>query len=636
MSIRFKLTTTAIAVILVANSLFSFITLQYLTHEWMAEVQTRVRRNLNAAHTAYRNHLDILAALLRSTARDRMLASALKRHDRAELDAILRDLQTPKSMDFVVLLNPSGKVICRSGTAQKDDDLSTDPLIASVLRARKAARGTVVLSQERLRAEDPSLAQRAAIRIIPAAAARPAAGQVRTDGMVAAAALPVLDAAGQLQAVLYGGDLLNQRYEMVDAIRRQVFQDEVYHGKPIGAVTVFLGDLRIATNLMTDSGDRAVGTHLSVPVHEKVLDGGGTWSAAAFAVNDWYFSAFEPIKDPQERTIGVLSVGLLQTPFVHQCGDISSVFLAFMIATTLASLVLLLLATESAIRPIYHVVTMAQRVIGGDLSARVGMRPAGEMGVLCRAVDSMAQSIQEREEMLQQATRQQIGRSEQLASVGRLAAGVAHEINNPLTGVLAFADLLREKENMDKQDREDLDLIVREAKRAREIVRGLLDFARETPSRKELLDVNDLVRQTMQLLGKREAFQNIMLVDDLADRLPPIQGDKNQLQQVFVNLSLNACEAMPNGGTLLISTSCEADRVVVKVVDTGSGIKREHLDKIFEPFFTTKPVGKGTGLGLSVSYGIVQQHGGTLEVESQEGNGTTFTITLPTAWTAEA
>jgi signal transduction histidine kinase len=140
----------------------------------------------------------------------------------------------------------------------------------------------------------------------------------------------------------------------------------------------------------------------------------------------------------------------------------------------------------------------------------------------------------------------------------------------------------------------------------------------------------------MQLLGKREAFQNINLVEDLADRLPRIFGDTNQLQQVFVNLSLNACEAMPNGGTLLISTACASDHVVIKVIDTGLGIKREHVDKIFEPFFTTKPVGKGTGLGLSVSYGIVHQHGGTLEVESQEGKGTTFTVTLPTTRTAGA
>ena len=292
---------------------------------------------------------------------------------------------------------------------------------------------------------------------------------------------------------------------------------------------------------------------------------------------------------------------------------------------------LLLFSYERLFRPIRHVVTMAQKVIGGDLSARVGIRPQGEMGVLCRAVDSMAEAMEERHDLLEQATRQQIGRSEQLASVGRLAAGVAHEINNPLTGVLAFAGLLREKENMDEQDRQDLDLIVRETKRAREIVRGLLDFARETPSIKARLNVNDVAAETVRLLGKRNAFQNIEVVEDYDEKVPCVDGDKNQLEQVLVNLSLNACEAMPQGGTLLLSTSYVNGWVEVKVTDTGCGVKKEHLDKIFEPFFTTKPVGKGTGLGLAVSYGIVQQHEGTLEVESEERKGTTFTIRLPAA-----
>ena len=253
------------------------------------------------------------------------------------------------------------------------------------------------------------------------------------------------------------------------------------------------------------------------------------------------------------------------------------------------------------------------------------------MGVLCRAVDSMAHAVQEREELLKHATRQQIGRSEQLASVGRLAAGVAHEINNPLTGVLAFADMMRDKENLDEQDRQDLELIIRETKRVREIVRGMLDFARETPFVQKPMDINELVRQTFRLLGKRDAFQKITMVEDLGERLPQVNVDKNQLQQVLLNLMLNACEAMPNGGTLMVRSSVANGRVVVAVTDTGCGIKREDLDKIFEPFFTTKPVGKGTGLGLSVSYGILQQHEGTLEVESELGKGTTFVVTLPAA-----
>jgi two-component system NtrC family sensor kinase len=146
---------------------------------------------------------------------------------------------------------------------------------------------------------------------------------------------------------------------------------------------------------------------------------------------------------------------------------------------------------------------------------------------------------------------------------------------------------------------------------------------------KTQVDINGLVRQTILLLGKRDAFQDIQLVESLTEPLPHVHGDKNQLQQVLINLSLNACEAMPNGGTLMLATSGADGRIVIEVTDTGCGIKQEHLDKVLEPFFTTKPVGKGTGLGLSVSYGIVQQHGGTLEVESQEGKGTTFKVTLP-------
>jgi two-component system NtrC family sensor kinase len=522
-------------------------------------------------------------------------------------------------------------VICRARNRQKGDDISADPLIASALRERQPLTGTVLFSRERLLVEGSDLADRARFTLVPTPAARPTEERIRCEGMVVAAAVPVVDAQGKLLAVLYGGDLLNRRHEIVDAIKQQVFPHEVYKGKAIGTVTIFEGDLRISTNVTMDDGQRAVGTRLSESVAEEVLDRGGRWAAPAFVVNDWYITAYEPICDPAEKIIGVLYVGLLQAPFAHQRSVISAVFLAIVVAATAASLVLLFVANELVLRPIRSVVAMAQKVIGGDLSARVGLRPPGEMGVLCRAVDSMAHAVAEREELLKLATQQQIGRSEQLASVGRLAAGVAHEINNPLTGVLAFADMLREKENMDEQDRQDLDLIIRETVRAREIVRGLLDFARETPSRKTHLNVNDVIRETMRLLGKREAFQNVVIVEDLADDLPPVNGDRNQLQQVLINLSLNACEAMPSGGTLLVSTSAAHGRILVTVTDTGCGIKRTQLDQIFEPFFTTKPVGKGTGLGLSVSYGIVQQHGGTLEVESQEGKGSTFTIALPCA-----
>ena len=400
MSIRFRLTIAAIAVILVANSLLSFLALQYLGRVWMGEVQTRVGRNLNSARAAYQSHAEVIAAFLQATARDRTLVAAATRNDRTILETMLHDLGVSKTMDFVGLVDARGKVICRAGSRQNGEDLSADPLVAQVLHQHRAANGTIVLSHSRLLAEGPELADRAAIRVIPTEAARPTTDLVRTDGMVIAAAVPVIDEQGRMLAILYGGDLLNQRYEIVDAIKQQVFRDEAYKGKEIGTVTIFLGDLRISTNVKREDGSRAVGTQLSSSVCDAVLERGETWAAPAFVVNDWYITAYEPIHDPAQKIIGVLYVGLLRAPFTHQLGVISTVFLAIVGAATLASLILLLLVHGRVLRPIRFVVKMAQKVIGGDLTARVGIRPSGEMGALCRAVDSMAQAVAEREEML--------------------------------------------------------------------------------------------------------------------------------------------------------------------------------------------------------------------------------------------
>lgn len=631
MTIRFRLMTIALAVIVVGNSVLSLLAFQYLGGVWLREVQTRVQRNLNSARAAYDNYAAQLTAFLQAASLDPALVAGARTGDAAAVAARLRGLQKAERADFLLLLDRQGKVLCRAHSALRGDDLASDPLVAAALLAGQPQNGIVVFSPERLAAEARELAERADIALVPTPAERPTADTRRRHGMVLATVIPLRDAEGQIVACLQGGLLLNRRTEIVDAIKRQVFPQETYRGKDIGTVTLFLGDLRIATNVMWDDGSRAVGTRLSASVCEAVLDQGRPWVGPAFVVTDWYITAYEPIRDPTGRVIGALNVGLLQAPFVHQRNVITGVFLAIVGLATASSLALMFVANAVVLRPIQSVVAMAQRIIAGDLSARVGIRPAGEMGVLCQAVDAMADAVAQREELLRQATERQIGRSEHLVSVGRLAAGVAHEINNPLTGVLGFAELLRDNPHLDDQARQDLEIIIRETKRAREIVRGLLDYARETPSVPTRLNINEVIRECLRLLGKRDAFEHIVLVEDLADHLPPINADKNQLQQVLLNLLLNACEAMPGGGTLLISTQAADGKVLIKITDTGCGIKREHLDRIFEPFFTTKPVGKGTGLGLSVSYGIIQQHGGTLDVESEEGKGSTFTITLPAA-----
>jgi two-component system NtrC family sensor kinase len=217
-----------------------------------------------------------------------------------------------------------------------------------------------------------------------------------------------------------------------------------------------------------------------------------------------------------------------------------------------------------------------------------------------------------------------------MAALGELAAGVAHEINNPLTGVLTFSSLMLKKVDESHPWKRDLENIVQQTTRCRNIVRGLLDFARQRKPDKKEWDVHTLIDRTVTLVENQARFQNIKIVKEFKTSIPMLFLDGDQIQQVFMNIIINAADAMAgNGGTLTIKTNLKDGMAEVSFADSGCGIAKEHLSKLFDPFFTTKETGKGTGLGLAISYGIIQSHGGDIEVESRLGKGSTFRIKLP-------
>jgi two-component system, NtrC family, sensor kinase len=222
--------------------------------------------------------------------------------------------------------------------------------------------------------------------------------------------------------------------------------------------------------------------------------------------------------------------------------------------------------------------------------------------------------------------------TEKMASLGKLAAGVAHEINNPLSGVLIYANLVLEELDEKNEVREDMERIIHETRRCKDIVRELLDFARQDESCCESGHANRIIEGAIQLLRNQAIFQNLNIELDLMPRLPPISGTATRLNQVILNLVLNAAEAMEGQGTLRFVTRSvdNNSKIQIKIADTGCGIPPEIQSKIFDPFFTTKEIGKGTGLGLSICYRIMRDCGGTIEVESKSGEGTTFILELPT------
>jgi len=412
-----------------------------------------------------------------------------------------------------------------------------------------------------------------------------------------------------------------------------VFQHEIYKDRNIGTATIFFNDLRISTNVMTPDGKRAIGTRVSKEVKEHVLTKGKKWTDRAFVVSDWYITAYEPIVDIFGKRVGMLYVGVLEAKYADMRRNTILVFILITVAGMAVAVGLGYILANKVMNPVHQLIKASKQVSEGSLTPDIGpISKDEEMRVLQDTfkdmVGSMARRRAEAENRLIQ--------SEKQASVGRLAAGVAHEINNPLTGVLTYTHMLLRRKDIGNDIRSDLQTIAESTERVRKIVKGLLDFSRQTKLNKEPTDVNMLIHSVISAMENQTLIKGVSMKFNPGENLPRLTLDRSQFQSVLINLIINALDATEPGGDINIYTATglsasDAGKkgVEISVADTGCGIPPEDLDKLFDPFFTTKEVGEGTGLGLSVSYGIVQRHGGTIRVQSEVGKGTRFFIWLP-------
>ena len=264
-----------------------------------------------------------------------------------------------------------------------------------------------------------------------------------------------------------------------------------------------------------------------------------------------------------------------------------------------------------------------------EMSAAIIYDDTGEESATMAIYNDLKDKIKVEKEL--KFTQKQLAQSEKMASLGQLAAGVAHEINNPLTGVLFYASLLLEREDLDEGAMDDLRYIVEDANRCKNIVKSLLVYSRSADSNKNIVQINEIVAQSLKLVRDQKKFRNIKIVRYLADEMMLLNADTNKLNQVIINLIINAADAMDGNGKITLNTYKDKlhKKVFLEVKDTGAGIPMEHLSKIFDPFFTTKEVGKSTGLGLSIVYGIIDEHGGKISVKKTGAKGTTFILEFP-------
>ncbi len=359
------------------------------------------------------------------------------------------------------------------------------------------------------------------------------------------------------------------------------------------------------------------------------------------------------VHPPQQKVLGVLDIDVSLQPMDQQIHAAERKLLTLgLLSVAGLALLIKFLMDQFLDQPLRELIHGTHRVAEGDLDFQIPVPTEDEIGIfansfnqmtldLKRAKESLTEwgnrlehMVAERTQDLEKAQRQLV-RSEKLASLGKLSAGVAHEINNPLTGILTFSQLLMDQFPPESDEHHDLQVIVRETIRCRNIVRGLLEFARQTTPEKQSVDIQVLLEDVLSFVASHESFQNIRLEKHCDEQAPTVLADADQLKQVLLNIVVNASEAMAKqGGTLQISTRWmpEKSQLVLRFKDSGPGISAEHLNKLFDPFFTTKEM--GTGLGLAISYGIIKAHRGSIDVESQVGKGTEVILTLPVETTS--
>lgn len=633
-SIATKLTASFLLVIVGISLVFSVAGVRFIGSTIVSEAQTTVRTHLNSAREIYLGYQLHVSNAVRFTADRTFLRAGLPPRDLSTAVPLLRSTKETEGLDLLTVTDAAGRVVLRTNNPKATgDDESESDLVRAVLKKKELVAATTIVPGAELAKESAQLSERAYFRFIPTTRARARTDTEESSGMMLMAAAPIFDYENRFLGVVYGGVLLNRNFEIVDKIKQTVFQDVKYNNVDIGTATIFQDDVRISTNVRNADGSRAVGTRIAADVYTQVVDKGQSWIDRAFVVNNWYITAYEPIRDIRQNIVGILYVGILEQKYTDMEARTTLLFLGITVLAALASMTLAYLISQRIVGPLRQLVVASKEVARGDLSTEVRVATNDELRELAEAFNSMASALRKRDAQLKESARLRIMESERLAIIGQLAAGVAHELNNPLQGVVSYSHLLLERLRPGDPTREAVQRIATQAGRCTNIIRGLLDFARQRKPQKRMANINTIVNECTALLENQSLFHNIRVHRRLQPDLPTSVIDPSEMQQVFTNMLINAAEAMQGEGEITISTRVHPidGFIEAEVSDTGCGISEEEMGRIFDPFFTTKVVGHGTGLGLAISYGIVKEHGGTISVESQVGHGATFTVRLPLA-----
>ncbi|MCK0746482.1 sensor histidine kinase [Chromohalobacter nigrandesensis] len=622
------------------------------------QLYMKVRADLAVASRVLEGVSQQQQARLEELANSQALTSALHGKGSQSLDALLDETQHAIQLDWLRVVP----------LASLDDPPELQRRLQSP-SDEQGVSGLDVLDASRLETLTPELAQRARLPLRDTPQAAPSDRQRETRGMVIRTLYPIHDEQGNLRLLLDGGRLLNGAADTVDDIRDLVYGPGTLPQGSTGSVTLFLDDVRIATNVRLANGERALGTRVSEPVSRQVLGSGERFIDNAFVVSSWYVAAYAPLESLTGQRIGMIYAGFPLAPYEALYRDTLLQIGAVLLVIILISGLMVIRGVDALASPVRRM----HRVIHGIREGRhlrIGhLDSQDELAELAHEFDAMldrldahqnelqraAQTLERRVEtrtqsltektraleehvaLLKQA-RASLMTQEKLAALGEMTAGIAHEINNPAAVILGHVEVLADSLGSDADPvRDEIDTIIAQVERIRALIDNLLQYSRAGGHEPAFVseDINTIAAGTELLIRHALDKHGHRLVSSLhATRRA--ECHRGQLQQVLINVLLNATQASTSPMSIHLATRDAVrevpeqgclDGVEIRVADQGPGIPPELRDRIFDPFFTTREA--GSGLGLAISAGIVRRSGGEMWVVSARGRGTIFHVWLP-------
>ena len=602
-SLKSKILLSLVLVILVLAVSIALLGFYVIQKNIIERAEDKVRNDLTAARMVYTAEIDRIGTHLRLFSLD--------------TDAEL--FRDKLNLDYLQVVTPDDFNGVRS------------EIVAKGVEQKAAVGGTRLISNEELEQFNGELQRRAAIAIVPTPMARPTDRRVLTEVMAKEYAMPVINDDGTLQAVVYGGRIINRDFTLVDRIRAMVFGNEQYDGKPVGTVTIFQDDVRISTNVINPDGTRAIGTRVSAPVYGQVVERGRIWHDRAFVVADWYKTAYEPIRNVDGRIIGILYVGTLEEPFNDMAREMAVLFLMFVGLVTVLAVILSIVLAGAISKPLTNVLEATVRLSSGELGYRVNAETGTlELDRLADSFNQMSAKLEERDQKLRIS-------NEELKALNKsyvdLIGFVAHELKGILASAVMNAYAVRDGflGMINFKQRKAMDSVTRNLDYLGATVKKFLNLGRIerdelSINRTDLRlkkDVFDVSIGSLEAVSQRKGLQiENEIPDDLA-----VHADLDLMQIVANNLVSNAIKYSFEKGLIRISGEVLENMVRVEVYNDSTPIGDEQKRRLFQKFSRldnpeTKKE-KGTGLGLYITKQIVEGHGGRIWVEPAE-HGNTF------------